>query len=103
MIYEWRVYTCRPGTAGEVLRLWEERGRAMLEPYFEMAGQWTGESGVGNRIYTLWVFRDLNHRQEARRALLKHPGFAEYLAECRAYYVEQEAVFLSPTPLSPLQ
>ena len=103
MIYELRIYTCRPGTASTVLQLWEDRGRAMLEAHFTMAGQWLGESGVGNRIYTLWQFRDLNHRQEARKALLAHPGFAEYLAECRQYYVEQEATFLSPTPLSPLQ
>lgn len=103
MIYEWRIYTCKPGSVNKVLEMWQERGKAMLEPYFEMVGQWVPESGTANRIYTLWVFRDLNHRQEARAALLKHPGFAEYLAECREYYVEQEAVFLSPTPLSPIQ
>lgn len=75
----------------------------MLEPYFRMVGQWTAETGVLNRIYTLWEFRDLNHRQEARRNLMRHPGFLDYLARCRACYVEQESVFLTPTPLSPLQ
>ena len=103
MIYEWRIYTCKPGTASVVLDMWEKRGRALLEPYFEMVGQWTGDSGIANRIYTLWVFRDLNHRQEARAALLRDPAFVAYVAECRQYYVEQEATFLSPTPLSPLQ
>jgi hypothetical protein len=38
-----------------------------------------------------------------RKALMQHPGFAEYLAGCRQYYQKQEAIFLSPTTLSPLQ
>ncbi|RMH11029.1 MAG: NIPSNAP family protein [Gammaproteobacteria bacterium] len=103
MIYELRIYTCKPGSVNKVLQMWRERGRAMLEPYFGMVGQWVGESGTCNQIYTLWAFKDLNHRQEARQALLKHPGFAEYLEECRQHYVTQEAVFLSPTELSPLK
>lgn len=103
MIYELRIYTCRAGTLEHVLQMWESEGRAMLEPYFKMVGQWTALSGIANRIYTLWEFRDLNHREEARAALLKHPGFAEYLARCRECYAEQEAIFLSPTVLSPLR
>jgi hypothetical protein len=103
MIYELRVYTCVPGRLQEVLDMWEREGRAMLDPYFKMVGQWVGETGKSNQIYTLWEFRDMNHRQEARAALMQHEGFAEYLARCRACYVEQEAVFLSPTALSPMQ
>lgn len=103
MIYELRIYTCHPGTVQRVLEMWEKEGKAMIEPYFRMVGQWTAESGITNRIYTIWEFRDLNHRQQARSQLLRHPGFEDYLARCREFYVEQEAVFLSPTPLSPLQ
>lgn len=103
MIYELRIYTCRPGTMELVLKLWEQEGKCMLEPYFKMAGQWTSISGITNQIYTLWEFKDLNHRATARAALMKHPGFAEYLARCRECYIEQEAIFLSPTPLSPLK
>jgi len=102
MIYELRIYTCHPGTVSKVLEMWEKEGQAMLEPYMKMVGQWTTESGVANRIHTLWEFRDMNHRQQAREALLKHPGFAEYLARCRECYVAQEAIFLTPTSLSPL-
>jgi hypothetical protein len=86
----------------KVLEMWQAEGQAMLAPYMQMAGQWTAESGTLNQIYTLWVFRDLNHRQQARAALLEHPGFAAFLARCRECYVTQEAVFLSPTALSPL-
>lgn len=82
--------------------MWMAEGKAMLDQYFKMVGQWTGTSGIANRIYTLWEFRDLQHREEARAALLRHPGFAEYLARCRECYVEQECIFLAPTALSPL-
>lgn len=103
MIYELRIYTCRPGTSSQVIRMWREEGQAMLEPYFQMVGQWIGETGIGDRIYTLWSYRDMNHRQEARAALLQHPGFAEYLERCRALYVQQEAILMSPTPISPIK
>ncbi len=103
MIYELRVYTCYPGKMELVLDMWQKEGRAMLEPYFKMVGQWTSVSGVCNQIYTLWEFRDLNHRESARNALMQHPGFAEYLARCRNYYSKQETTFLSPTVLSPIK
>jgi len=103
MLYELRVYTCVPGRVQQVLEMWEQEGRSMIEPYMHMVGQWIGESGNSNQIYTLWSFRDMNHRQEARAALMKHEGFSEYLARCRACYAEQVSTFLSPTSLSPLQ
>jgi NIPSNAP len=103
MIYELRIYTCRPGTVELILNMWEQEGRSMLEPYFKMIGQWTAMSGSVNKIYTLWEFNDLNHREEARAALMKHPGFSEYVARCRECYINQEAIFLSPTAISPLK
>jgi hypothetical protein len=102
MIFELRIYTCRPGSVSAVLEIWQQQGQAMIEPYMKMVGQWTSESGTANQIYTLWAFKDLNHRQKARQELLAHPGFADYLAECRQYYLKQENVFLSPTTLSTL-
>jgi hypothetical protein len=100
VVYELRIYTCKPGGVEQVLAMWEQEGKAMLDLYFKMAGQWTTISGISNRIYTLWEFADLNQRQEARARLLLHPGFDAYLARCREFYVEQEAIFLSPTALS---
>ena len=102
MIYELRIYTCRAGTVPTVLSMWEREGQAMIAPYMKMVGQWTSESGTANQIYTLWEFESFDHRQRAREALLKHKGFADYLAQCRSYYLEQEAIFLSPTSLSPI-
>ncbi len=103
MIYELRIYTCYPGTVPKVLGMWEKKGKAMLNPYFKMVGQWVGETGTAHQIITLWEFKDMNHRQEMRNKLLKHPGFKDYLAECRKYYMKQESQFLSATSLSPIQ
>lgn len=102
MIYELRVYTCIPGTVEKVLAMWEQEGKQMLDLYFKMTGQWTSMSGTVHQIYTLWEFKDLNHWEEAREKLLKHPGFAEYLSRCRALYTSQESVFLKSTALSPI-
>jgi len=103
MIYELRIYTCQPGSVATVLDMWQKEGQAMLEPHMKMVGQWVSESGRAHQIYTLWEFEDLNHRQRARQALLQDPDFAAYLVRARAYYVEQEAIFLSPTELSPIK
>ena len=103
MIYELRIYTCVPGTVTTVLEMWENEGQAMIEPHMKMVGQWVSVSGKAHQIFTIWEFRDLNHRQQARQDLLNHPGFAEYLKIARQYYTEQEAIFLSPTELSPIK
>lgn len=103
MIYELRIYTCYPGEMKNVLEMWEKEGKIMLDRYLKMVGQWTTVSGDCNQIYTLWEFNDLNHRQSARDALMKHPGFTEYLERCRSYYVKQENTFLSSTVLSPIK
>lgn len=103
MIYELRIYTCEAGSVATVLDMWQNEGQAMIEPYMKMVGQWVSESGIASQIYTLWQFESFDHRQQARRDLLAHPGFAEYLARCRQYYVQQEAIFLSETELSPLK
>lgn len=103
MIYELRIYTCKPGSVARVLDMWKTEGQAMIEPYMKMVGQWTGESGVTHQIYTLWEFEDFDHRLRAREALFRHPGFAEYLARVREHYIQQEAFFLLPTEISPLK
>ena len=102
MIYELRIYTCVPGSVDKVLRMWESEGQLMLKPYFTLKGQWVAESGVCNQIYSLWEFETMDHRNEMRKQLLKHPGFMDYLERCRAYYVKQESIFLSPTAISPM-
>lgn len=102
MLYELRIYTCRPGSVATVLKMWQESGQALIEPHMKMVGQWTSETGIANQIYTLWEFRDYDHRQAARAALLADPVFAAYIAEVRTHYVEQEVIFLSPTALSPI-
>lgn len=102
MIYELRIYTCRPGTVAAVLQQWQETGQALIAPHMKMVGQWTSESGTANQIYTLWEFNDFDHRQRARQALLADPVFVAYLAEVRQHYITQEVVFLSPTALSPM-
>jgi NIPSNAP len=103
MIYELRIYTCRPETMVRVLQMWEDEGRTMIQPYLHMVGQWTSETGLLNRIFTLWSFRDLNQREEARAQLLRHPGFAEYLSRCRELYIQQESILMTATAISPLQ
>lgn len=103
MIYELRTYTCYPGTVPKVLEMWKKEGKAMLDLYFKMVGQWTSETGIANQIITLWEFNDMNHRQEMREQLLKHPGFITYLEKCRKHYVSQTSQFLSPTALSPIK
>jgi hypothetical protein len=103
MLYELRIYTCRPGSRDAVLKLWEERGQAMIDRHIEMVGQWTPDSGNPNEIYTLWRFRSWEERKQARQVLVNDPDFAKYLSEVRAHYLEQRVTFLTPSKLSPMQ
>lgn len=103
MLYELRIYTCKPGSVNTVLEMWDREGKTLIEPYMEMVGQWTSESGTANQIFTLWRFESFETRLQSRAALLSNEQFAEYLTRARAYYERQEVVFLGPTAISPLQ
>lgn len=103
MLYELRIYTCKPGSVNTVLEMWEREGKDMIEPYMEMVGQWISESGTANQIYTLWRFESFEARRQSRTALIANAQFNEYLTRARAYYEKQEVVFLGPTAISPLQ
>lgn len=103
MVYELRIYKCKPGSVGIVLDMWKNEGQEMISKYMKMTGQWVAETGTVNEIYTIWEFESFDQRDIARKELLKDERFIPYLKKCRAYYLSQEVTFLKPTELSPLR
>lgn len=103
MLYELRIYTCKPGSVNTVLDMWKNQGQDMISKYMKMTGQWVAESGTVNQIYTIWEFDSYDDRSRARENLLKDEKFISYLKKCRENYISQEVVLLNPTEISPLK
>jgi len=101
-VFEMRIYTCYPGKLQAALEMWEKEGQFIISRHMKMIGQWTGETGTVNKIYSLWEYASYDERMEARKNLLSDPDFIPYIAQCRKNYCEQEVIFLNATNISPI-
>ena len=69
MIHELRAYDLQAGKAVAYLDLFKRAGVGYVTRHLPLAGYWMTESGALNRIYHLWIYRDLAERAEARVGL----------------------------------
>lgn len=69
MIYELRAYDLLPGKGPAYLDLFRRDGVQYVTRHLPMAGFWLTDSGALNRLYHLWIYRDLEERLEARSGL----------------------------------
>lgn len=69
MIFELRSYDLIPGRAPDYLDLFRREGVALVTRHLPLAGFWLTDSGVLNRLYHLWIYRDLAERDTCRAAL----------------------------------
>ena len=96
-IYEMRVYTYETGSIPELIRRWTE-----AIPYREevspLAAGMSTEFGGLNRWMHVWPYKDLNHREQARKDSRKSghwPSGAPGL-------VSQETKIMLPASFSPM-
>jgi hypothetical protein len=101
-IYELRWYRTLPGRTGEWLALFKDVLPAR-EKYSKNVGLWQTEMGQLNEVVHLWAYADLNARAAARTGALANPDWQAYLGQSLPLLLEQKAVVLVPTPVSPMR
>lgn len=92
MIYDVRVYTCRPGTVPAQLKLYEEHGLAVQTKHLGQPVMY-GVSEVGElNTYThVWAYASHAERETKRAAMQADPEWHAFLAKAReaGYIVAQ--------------
>lgn len=99
MLFDMRIYTCRPGTLKAHLALYEKEGLAIQrrhlgEPYFYCVT----ETGPQNSFIHIWAYRSAADRAERRAAMQADPEWIAFLARSAeaGYLVSQENRLLTP-------
>ena len=97
-VYEMRVYTYKPGSMPELLRRWE-KALPWREQFSPCAAAMHSELGGLNRWMHIWPYRDLNHREEVRKASAGTPNWPSG-APGR---IRQENKVMVPAAFSPMR
>jgi NIPSNAP len=97
MIVEMRTYTLKPGTIATVEERFGQALPARLN-FSKLAAFWHTEVGPLNQIIHVWPYDSLAHREQARGAAAKAPGWPPDIAE---FIVEAKAEIFIPAPFSP--
>ena len=82
MLLDVRTYTCRPGTIGKHLALYERLGK---EPQTRHLGQplafMVTETGNVNQYIHIWTYENASDRERRRAALWTDTQWLAYVAE----------------------
>jgi hypothetical protein len=79
MIFDHRVYTCRPNRMQDFMRLYEEVGLPMQRRYLgEPHGFYYTHIGDLNRVVHLWKYDSLADREARRDAMEADPNWHVY-------------------------
>ena len=101
MLFDCRIYRCRPGTIKKQLALYEEHG---LEPQTRNLGQpyfyGVVESGAVNTYVHVWAYDDAGDRERKRASMAADPDWQAFLARSgeAGYLVGQENWLLNEAP-----
>ena len=102
MIFDHRMYTCRPGTVNKQFELYEKYGR---EPQTELLGgepllYAQTETGGLNTFIHVWAYKDIAERHELRAKMGKDARWGEYIKATaeNGYLVAQENRILHEAP-----
>ena len=96
-IYEMRIYTYLPGSIPELLQRWE-KALPYREGFSPCVAAMHTEFGALNRWMHIWPYKDLNQREEVRKAAGSTPNWPSG-APGR---IRQENKILIPASFSPM-
>jgi hypothetical protein len=101
MLYDLRVYICKPGSLKKQLQLYADNGfktqcQHLGNPVFFLQT----ETGDVNCYQHMWGFEDAADRAKKRQALLQDPAWQAYLAKSAeaGHLMSQSNSLLVPTP-----
>ena len=101
-VYELRAYRTRPGAS----RQWADimvGGLKVREKYSKIVGLWMTEAGQPNEVCHIWAYTDLNARAAVRAAVMKDPGWQEFLGKSAPFLEEMASTIMLPAAHSPLK
>ena len=103
MIVEERIYTIQPERIKDFLALYESEGLPIQRKVLRMLGYFQTEIGVLNQVVHLWAFDSMEDRSRRRAELQLAPGWKDYAAKAKPFYVRQECRIMTPLPWSPVR
>lgn len=82
MLFDVRIYTCRPGTIKKHLALYEKLGKtAQVRHLGEPFAYLTTETGNVNRYIHIWKYQDAADRARRRAAMQADPEWITFMEE----------------------
>ena len=97
MIYEFRTYTLKPRSLGEVEKRYAE-AYEYRKKYSPLAAFWHTEVGPLNEIIHVWGYKDLAERARIRAEAAKE---ANWPPKIRDFVVDQDVEIVNPFPFIP--
>ncbi len=99
MIFDHRTYTCKAGTVGKHLALYEKHGWHLQEKHLGTPIVYaTTDTGDVNSYVHIWVYKDAADRANRRAAMMADQEWLDYLkisAEA-GYVLSQVTKILKP-------
>ncbi len=106
MIFDHRLYTCKPGTVPLQLALYEKHGKAPQEKHLGQPVLYgITETGTINTYIHVWAYEDAADRAKRRAAMQADPDWLAFLkmsAEA-GYLLTQQNQILTAAPFFSLK
>lgn len=99
MIYDFRVYTLKPGGTPDYMAAVQEVALPLRQKHgIKLAGWYYSDIGELNQVVHIWAYRDHAHMAEAKEKVRQEPDWKEkYTPRVRPLIVSQKTyVMLSP-------
>ena len=99
MIYDFRVYTLKPGATPEYMAAVKEVALPVRQKYgVKLAGWYYTDVGKLNQVVHIWAYRDHAHMKEAKAQVSSDPEWrSKYVPRMRGLVQSLEAyLMLSP-------
>ena len=99
MIYDFRMYTLKPGATPDYMAGVREVGLPIRQRHgVTLSGWYHSDIGELNQVVHIWGFNDLNHMREAKAAVAADPDWTgKYLPRNRGL-VEAQKTYLMNSP-----
>lgn len=99
MIYDFRMYTLKPGATPEYMAAVEEIALPIRKKYgVKLAGWYYSEIGELNQVVHIWAFDDEAHMAEAKAKVARDPDWTgKYMPRVRPL-IESQKTYLMKSP-----
>lgn len=105
MIYEWRTYEAMPGKVAALNTHLEVAAGLFKKHGLGVVGFWTEDVGTGGQITYMWVYKDVEERQQKLTAFAADTAWKQQVEEETAkegvIVARIHNTMLQPTPYSP--